>query len=150
MPTIYIDADACPVKAEVVRVGERHGVEMIFVSNAWMRLLEGPLIKRRIVDAGPDAADDWIAENVIAGDVVITADIPLAARAVKAGASVIAPDGKRLTGANIGMAIAMRNLMTDLRAANTTQTYNAAFTPRDRSNFLQALEQVVSAARRRR
>ena len=108
--TIYVDADACPVKDEAVRVAERHGLDIHFVSNAFMRLPEGPLIHRVVVAEGPDAADDWIAERIEARDIAVTADIPLAARCLKKGAAVIGPTGKPFTEAGIGMALAMREL----------------------------------------
>lgn len=149
MPTtLYIDADACPVKDEAVRVAERHGLVIYFVSNAWMRLLEGPLIKRVVVSDGPDAADDWIAERAGKGDVVVTADIPLAARCLKAGARVIGNTGKPFTEAGIGMALAMRDLSRHLRETGESKGYNASFTRQDRSQFLQAFEQAVQAAKR--
>ncbi len=149
MPTtLYIDADACPVKDEAVRVAERHGLEIHFVSNAWMRLLEGPLIKRVVVTDGPDAADDWIAERIAKGDIAVTADIPLAARCLKAGARVISPTGRPFTEAGIGMALAMRDLSAHLRETGESKGYNASFTRKDRSQFLQVLEEAVQAAKR--
>ena len=107
---IYVDADASPVKAEVVRVAERHGLIVHMVSNSWMKLDDSPLIKRVMVPDGPDAADDWIAERVGASDIVVTADILLAARCLKAGAQCIRPIGKPFTEANMGMALAMREV----------------------------------------
>ena len=107
---IYVDADASPVKAEVVRVAERHGLTVHMVSNSWMKLDDGPLIKRVMVPDGPDAADDWIAERVGASDIVVTADILLAARCLKAGAQCVGPTGKPFNEANIGMARAMREM----------------------------------------
>ncbi len=149
MPTVfYIDADACPVKDEAVRVAERHGLEIHFVSNSFMRLPQGPLIKRVVVSDGPDAADDWIAERAAKGDIVVTADIPLAARCLKAGASVIGPTGKPFTEAGIGMALAMRDLSRHLRETGESKGYNANFTRQDRSRFLQALEEAVQAIKR--
>ena len=149
MPTtLYIDADACPVKDEAVRVAERHGLEIHFVSNAWMRLLEGPLIKRVVVTDGPDAADDWIAERIAKGDIAVTADIPLAARCLKAGARVISPTGRPFTEAGIGMALAVRDLSAHLRETGESKGYNASFTRKDRSQFLQVLEEAVQAAKR--
>jgi uncharacterized protein YaiI (UPF0178 family) len=145
---IYVDADACPVKDEAVRVAERHGLAIHFVSNAWMRLPEGPLVKRVVVSDGPDAADDWIAERAGKGDIVVTADIPLAARCLKAGASVIGNAGKPFTGAGIGMALAMRDLSRHLRETGESKGYNSGFTRADRSRFLQALEEAVQAIRR--
>jgi uncharacterized protein YaiI (UPF0178 family) len=145
---IFVDADACPVKDEVLRVAERHGLVVHMVSNSWMRLADHPLIRRVVVQEGPDAADDWIAARVGKGDIAVTSDIPLASRCHKAGARVIRSDGKVLDDASIGMAVAMRNLMQDLREANQMQTYNAGFTKADRSNFLQALETAVQALKR--
>ena len=146
--TLYIDADACPVKDEAVRVAERHGLVIHFVSNAFMRLPEGPSIKRVVVSDGPDAADDWIAERAGKGDIVVTADIPLAARCLKAGARAVGPTGKPFTDAGIGMALAMRDLSRHLRETGESKGYNAGFTRHDRSRFLQALEQAVQAIKR--
>ena len=142
-PIIYVDADACPVKEEAVRVAERHGLEIHFVSNAFMRLPEGPLIKRVVVAEGPDAADDWIAERIGARDIAVTADIPLAARCLKQGAQAIGPTGKPFTQAGIGMALAMRELSAHLRETGESKGFNASFTRQDRSRFLQALEEAV-------
>jgi uncharacterized protein YaiI (UPF0178 family) len=146
--TLYIDADACPVKDEAVRVAERHGLAVHFVSNSWMRLPQGPLIQRVLVSDGPDAADDWIAERAGKSDIVVTADIPLAARCLKTGARVIGPTGKPFTEAGIGMALAMRDLGRHLRETGESKGYNASFTRQDRSRFLQALEEAVQAIRR--
>jgi uncharacterized protein YaiI (UPF0178 family) len=145
---IYVDADACPVKAEIVRVAERHGLTIHMVSNSWMRLDESPLIKRAIVNDAPDAADDWIAERVTASDIVITADILLAARSLKAGAKCIGPTGKPFSEANIGMALAMREMQKHLRETGESRGFNPAFTPRNRSQFLQALEQAIQAGKK--
>ena len=150
MSRIYVDADACPVKEEAVRVAERHGVEIVFVSNAFMRLPEGTLVKRRIVPEGPDAADDWIAAEIGARDVAVTADIPLAARCLEAGARVIGPTGKPFTTATIGTALAMRDFSRHLRETGESKGYNASFTKADRSRFLQALEEAMQAIRRGR
>jgi uncharacterized protein YaiI (UPF0178 family) len=146
---IFVDADACPVKDEVVRVAERHGLPVVFVANAWMRLPEGPLVERVLVQDGPDAADDWIAERIGPEDIAITADIPLASRCLKAGAQAIGPTGKPFTNASIGMALAMRELMRDLRETGAVSGVNAAFTRNDRSRFLQALEAAVQTIKRR-
>lgn len=146
--SIYVDADACPVKDEVLRVAERHGWQVFMVSNSFMRLPAHPLITRVVVEEGPDVADNWIAERAVQGDVVITSDMPLAHRCFKAGARVIRSDGKILDDGAIGMALAMRNLMQDLREANQMQTYNAGFTKADRSKFLQALETAIQAIKR--
>jgi uncharacterized protein len=148
MIEIFVDADACPVKDEAVRVALRHGLVIHFVSNSWMRLPESPLVRRVVVPDGPDVADNWIAERVGRGCVVVTADIPLAARCIRVGARVTNNTGKPFTEANIGMVLATRNLMQGLREANVAQTYNAGFTKADRSQFLQTLEQMVQDVKR--
>jgi uncharacterized protein YaiI (UPF0178 family) len=145
---IYVDADACPVKDEVIRVAERHGLMVHFVANSWMRLPAGPLVKRVVVDDGPDAADDWIAERAGIQDIVITQDIPLAARSLKAGALALGPAGKRFADDNIGMALAMRDLNAELRETGVIRGRNPAFTKADRSKFLQALEQALQDIKR--
>jgi len=141
--SIYVDADACPVKDEVVRVAERHGLRVFMVSNSWMRLPISACISRIVVAEGPDAADDWIAERLGAWDVAVTADILLAARCLGAGARVIGPNGKPFDAQSIGMAVAMRDLMGHLRESGEVRGFNAPFTRQDRSRFLQALEQAV-------
>jgi uncharacterized protein len=146
---IYVDADACPVKDEVYRVAGRHQLPVFVVSNSFMRVPQDPLIERVAVAAGPDAADDWIAERADPSAIVITADIPLANRCVKAGAAVIAPNGKTFTEDSIGMALAVRDLMTDLRSAGETTSGPRPFSPRDRSAFLSALDQTVRRMQRR-
>lgn len=148
MTVIYVDADACPVKEEAVRVAQRHGYAIHFVSNAWMRLPDGPNVKRVIVPEGPDAADDWIATRIGKGDVAVTADIPLASRCLKAGARVVGPTGKPFTDATIGMALAMRELQQHLRETGESRGFNASFTRADRSRFLQALEEAVQGIKR--
>jgi uncharacterized protein len=148
--TLYVDGDACPVKEEVVRVAERHGLVIHFASNAFMRLPVGPLIRRVVVSDGPDAVDDWIAERAGKGDIVVTADIPLAARCLRAGARVVGPTGKPFTDANIGTALAMRDLSRHLRETGESKGYSAAFTRQDRSRFLQALEEAVQGIKRGR
>ena len=140
---LYIDADACPVKDEVTRVAERHNFVYHMVSNSFMRLAASPYLRRKIVPGGPDAADDWIVEQITAGDIAVTADIPLAARCLKKGAQVIGMTGKPFTDGSIGMALAMRGLMQDLREAGAVKGYNKEFTKADRSRFLQALEEAV-------
>ena len=147
---IYVDADACPVKAEVLRVATRHGLNIHMVSNSWMRLENSPLINRVIVGDGPDAADDWIAERVGDSDIVVTADILLAARCLKAGAQCIEPTGKAFSEASIGMAVAMREVQRHLRETGESRGFNPAFTQRDRSQFLQALEQAIQVKLRNR
>ena len=148
MIEIYVDADACPVKDEIYRVADRHNLKVYIVSNAFMRLPQSPLIERVLVEEGPDVADDWIAEHASPTDIAITADIPLAARCVRNGVTTISPVGKPFTDDNIGLTLATRNLMTDLRETSNTQTYNAAFSAKDRSTFLQALENAVQALKR--
>jgi len=147
VPAIFVDADACPVKDEAVRVAERHGLPIHFVSNSWMRLPEGPLIHRVVVSDGPDAADDWIMERIGPRDIAVTADIPLASRCLKRGAQVVGPTGKPFTEATIGMALAMRDLSAHLRETGESKGYNAGFTKADRSRFLQALEEAVQRSR---
>lgn len=145
---IYVDADACPVKEEALRVANRHGLAIHYVSNAWMRLPEGPAVHRVVVAEGPDAADDWIAGRIGKGDIAVTADIPLASRCLKAGAQAIGPTGKPFTDAGIGMALAMRDLSQHLRETGESRGFNAAFTRQDRSRFLEALELAVQRAKR--
>jgi uncharacterized protein len=145
---IYVDADACPVKDEAVKVAERCQAIIHFVSNSHMRLPESLLVRRVIVNEGPDAADNWIAERIGADDIAVTADIPLASRCLKAGAQVVGPTGKPFTQAGIGMALAMRDLSAHLRETGESKGYNASFTRADRSNFLQAMDMAVQAIRR--
>jgi uncharacterized protein YaiI (UPF0178 family) len=146
---IYVDADACPVKAEVERVGTRHGLRMYLVSNGGLRPSRNPLVETVIVPDGPDVADMWIAERAGPGDVVITGDIPLAARCVEAGALVLKHTGEALTRDNIGNVLATRDLMADLRAAYPfRQSGGKAFSRADRSRFLDALERTVRSAGR--
>lgn len=143
MREIFVDADACPVKDEVLRVAVRHGLTVHMVSNSWMRLPETPLIHRVVVAEGPDAADDWIAERIGAGDIAITADIPLASRCLKKGAQAIGSTGKPFTGDSIGTALAMRDLMAHLRDTGEITGGPPSFTKADRSRFLSALEDAV-------
>jgi uncharacterized protein YaiI (UPF0178 family) len=147
---IYVDADACPVKDEVYRVAARHRLPVTVVANAFIRVPQQPMIERVVVSEGPDAADDWIAARAASGAIVITADIPLAGRCVKAGAAVIAPDGRVLDDDAIGIALAMRDLMTDLRSTGGVTGGPAPFAPRDRSAFLQSLEQTIRRLQRPR
>jgi hypothetical protein len=144
-PHIYVDADACPVKAEVVKVAERHGLPVVFVANAWLSIARGPRIRMQVVPGSFDAADDWIAEQVVRDDVVISADIPLASRCLKQGARVLGPSGRAFTADNIGNALATRELMADLRAYGIGGG-PPPFGPKDRSRFLEALETVVRLA----
>jgi uncharacterized protein len=145
---IFIDADACPVKDEVYRVAQRHRLTVFVVAGGFIRVPQDPAIERVAAGPGPDAADDWIAQRVTPADVVITADIPLASRCVKAGAVALAPNGRAFTQDAIGMALAMRNLMTDLRSAGDQTSGPKPFTPRDRSEFLSALDQAVRRLQR--
>ncbi|MCA6111926.1 YaiI/YqxD family protein [Bradyrhizobium cenepequi] len=147
---IYVDADACPVKDEVYRVALRHGLLVSVVAGNFIRVPQDPLIERIAAGSGMDAADDWIAERAGYGDIVITADIPLASRCVKAGADVIAPNGKPFTEQSIGMTLAMRNLMTDLRSSGEITGGPRSFSPRDRSAFLSALDTAIRRIQRRR
>jgi len=145
---IYVDADACPVKAEVEKVATRHGLRVFIVSNGGIRPSANPLVETVIVPDGPDLADIWIAERAGPGDVVVTGDIPLAARCLAGGARVIKHNGEPLNAANIGAVLAMRDLMQDLRAADPFRAGGGrAFGPADRSRFLDGLERMVRAAR---
>ncbi|RWX79372.1 YaiI/YqxD family protein [Neorhizobium lilium] len=139
---IYVDADACPVKPEILKVAERHGLEVTFVANSGLRPSRDPMVKNVIVSAGFDAADNWIAERAAAGDIVITADVPLAVRCVATGAQVTGPTGRVFDQTNIGMASAMRDLGQHLRETGESKGYNAAFSPRDRSKFLETLDRL--------
>ena len=147
---IYVDADACPVKDEIYRVAIRHGLPVSVVAGNFIRVPQDPLIERVAAGAGMDAADDWIAERAGVGDIVITSDIPLASRCVKSGADVIAPNGKPFTEQSIGMTLAVRNLMTDLRSSGEVTGGPKSFAPRDRSAFLSTLDQTIRRIQRRR
>jgi uncharacterized protein len=145
---IFVDADACPVKEEAAKVAARHTLVIHYVSNSHMRLPFGDSVKRVVVTEGADAADDWIAEQCANGDIVVTADIPLASRAIKKGAMVISHVGKPFTQDSIGMALAMRDLMSQLRETGEVRGSNPVFAPKDRSNFLQGLENIIQALKR--
>lgn len=143
---VYVDADACPVKAEAERVTTRHGVALFMVSNGGLRPSANPLVRMVYVAEGADAADMWIADRAGPGDVVVTSDMPLAAKCVAAGAQVLRHDGSALTAANVGEALAMRDLMTDLRAADPfRQGGGRGFSAADRSRFLDALDRALRA-----
>jgi len=144
---IYVDADACPVKPEILRVAERHGLEVTFVANSGLRPSRDPMVKNVIVSGAFDAADDWIAERAATGDIVVTADVPLAGRCVAAGAFVTGPTGRLFDKTNIGMATAMRDLGAHLRETGESKGYNAAFSPRDRSAFLETLDRLCRRAK---
>lgn len=148
-PHVYVDADACPVKSETVKVAERHGLAVTFVANAWLSLPRAPRVRMQVVTGAFDAADDWIVAQLEPADIVITADIPLASRSLQQGARVLGPSGKPFTADNIGNALATRELMADLRAYGVGGG-PPPFGPRDRSRFLDALELVVREARRQR
>jgi uncharacterized protein len=145
---IYVDADACPVKQEIYRVAERHQLRVFVVANSPIQVPRDPLVERVTVGAGLDAADNWIAERSDATAIVITNDIPLASRCVKAGARVIATNGRAFTESSIGMTLAMRNLMADLRETGEVRGGPPAFSPRDRSAFLAELDQTIRRLRR--
>ena len=145
---IYVDADACPVKQEVMRVADRHGLAVQMVSNRWLPSADAPNVHRVVVSDAPDAADVWIAEHIGADDIAVTSDIPLAARCLEAGAAALGPTGKPFTEDSIGMALAMRGLMADLRDGGEIKGHNPGFSKRDRSNFLRALEDAIRAKKR--
>jgi uncharacterized protein len=147
---IYVDADACPVKDEIYRVAARHGLLVSVVAGSFIRVPQDPSIERVAAGHGMDAADDWIAERAGKGDIVVTSDIPLASRCVKAGAEVIAPNGKAFTEQSIGMTLAVRNLMTDLRSSGEVTGGPKSFAARDRSTFLSALDQTIRRIQRQR
>lgn len=148
MTALYVDADACPVKAEAERVATRHEIRMYVVSNGGLRPSQNPLVETVIVPDGPDVADMWIAERCGAGDVVVTGDIPLAAKCIEAGARVLKHNGEALTQANIGSVLASRDLMVDLRAADPfRQGGGRTFSKSDRSRFLDTLERLLRAAK---
>ena len=149
MTEIYVDADACPVKDEVVRVAERHQLSVHMVSDGGIRPNPHPLVNTVIVDQGSDAADNWIADRIGTGDIAVTNDIPLAARCIESGASVIRPNGEMLDEQSIGSVLATRNLMSDLRSTGETTGGPRPFSKKDRSNFLDYLERTIQATKRR-
>jgi len=148
MSALYIDGDACPVKAEAERVATRHRLKMFVVSNGGLRPSPNPLVENVIVAEGADEADKWIADRCGPGDVVVTGDIPLAAKCIETGARVLRHDGSAFTRANIGQQLAMRDLMADMRAANPLGAGGGGkpFTKSDRSRFLDVLEREIRAA----
>lgn len=143
MTEIFVDADACPVKEEVMRVAKRHDLQVHMVGNTWMRVGNDPSVNRVVVSEGADVADDWIADHIGPGDISVTTDIPLAARCLEKGARVLGPTGKPFTEDGIGMALAMRELSAHLRDTGEIKGYNPSFTRKDRSQFLQALEETI-------
>lgn len=146
---IYVDADACPVKEEIYKVARRCRLGVTLVANAPMRIPRDEDVRLEIVPAGPDVADDWIADAAGTGDIVVTSDIPLAARCIKKGAHVLNSQGKIFTGNDIGMTLAMRNLLSDLRDLGEVTGGPSAMQPRDRSRFLQQLDTVIRKASRK-
>jgi hypothetical protein len=153
MISLFIDADACPVKQEIYRVAERHAgkgtaLKVFVVSNSPIAIPREAMIERVVVGAGMDEADNWIAERATRGDIVVTADVPLASRCVKAGAEVIAPNGRAFTEDTIGMTLATRNLMDSLRSAGEITSGPKPFQARDRSGFLSALDQAIVRLKR--
>jgi uncharacterized protein YaiI (UPF0178 family) len=144
---IFIDGDACPVKAEALRVAERHGLPVVIVSNGGLRPSRDPMVRHVVVPKGADTADDWIVESVAAGDVVVTADVPLAARLVAKDVRVLGPTGRSFTPESIGMAVAMRDLKQHLRETGEIKGYNPEFKKEDWSRFLGELERVVRRAK---
>ena len=150
MVRIFIDADACPVKDEIYKVAGRHKLMTFVVSNSWLRIPQSPLIEQVVVDDGFDATDNWIAEQVTKGDIAITADIPLADRCLKAGADVLNHNGKPFTNQSIGMNLAMRELNSHLRDTGEISGGNAPFSKKDRSSFLNAMENLIQKLKRSR
>ncbi|MFB9953219.1 YaiI/YqxD family protein [Rhizobium puerariae] len=144
---IYVDADACPVKPEILKVAERHGLEVTFVANSGLRPSRDSMVRNVIVSGAFDAADNWIAERAGVGDIVVTADVPLAGRCVVRGAQVTGPTGRIFDETNIGMATAMRDLGAHLRETGESKGYNAAFSARDRSKFLEVLDRLCRRAK---
>ena len=147
-PVIYVDADACPVKEEIIRVADRHGLVVTLVSNGGLRPSRDPMIRHVVVSKSADAADDWIGAEVKKGDIVVTQDIPLAARCVEKGALVLGNSGREHTPETIGMAVAMRDLKQHLRETGEDRGFNRAFSREDRSAFLQALDRICRRAKR--
>jgi uncharacterized protein YaiI (UPF0178 family) len=146
---IFVDADGCPVKSEVLRVAKRCDLSVRLVANGGVDAPTDPRVERIVVGAGADVADDWIVEHVEPGDVVVTTDVPLAARCVKKGAAVLHPTGREFTEDDIGSALAMRDLLTRLRSEGERTRGPAPFADRDRSQFLQTLDTVVQRGLRR-
>jgi len=147
-PVIYVDADACPVKEEILKVAERHGLVVTLVSNGGLRPSRDPMIRHVVVAKSADAADDWIADNVGTGDIVVTQDIPLALRCVEKEALVLGNTGREHTPETIGMAVAMRDLKQHLRETGEDRGFNRAFSRADRSTFLQALDRACRQAKK--
>ena len=149
MTEIYVDADACPVKNEIYRVAERYGLKVHVVSNSWLNVPRDPRIELVVVSDSFDAADNWIADRASEGDIVITADIPLADRSLKKGAVVIGNTGVPFTTSSIGMALANRELLSNLRAMGEVTGGPRPMSQRDRSRFLSTLDEAIQRMRRR-
>ena len=149
MLRIFVDADACPVKDEIYRVAKRHGLEVTLVANSWIHVPDGFSVELEVVDQGHDAADDWIVDHLETDDIAITSDIPLASRCVKKGAYVLGPTGKPFTEDNVGQAVALRDLLTELRSAGETTSGPAPLQQRDRSRFLQQLDTMIQSIQRK-
>lgn len=147
---IFVDGDACPVKDEVLRVADRHKLPVFLVSNQWLRMTVGPRVQKIVVSEGADEADNWIADNIGPKGIAITADIPLAKRCLDAGAIALGPTGKEFSDENIGIAMAMRELNQHRRETGESKGYNASFTKRDRSEFLQAMEKSIQLLLRKK
>jgi uncharacterized protein YaiI (UPF0178 family) len=146
---IFVDADACPVKQEIYRVADRYNLKVTLVAGSRMRVPDGVRVNLKVVDKGPDAADDWIVENLEADDIVVTADVPLAARCVRRGAYVLGHTGRAFTDDNIGPALATRDLLSELRQLGEITGGPPPFDKRDRSRFLEGLDKAINEIRRR-
>ncbi|KXV38896.1 hypothetical protein AD942_11885 [Gluconobacter japonicus] len=146
---LLVDADACPVKDEIYRVAGRYGLQTLVVANRWINIPQSPLIERVVVPEGPDVADDWIAEQAVAFDIVVTNDVPLAVRCLDKSAAVLRPNGEEIDERSVGMVSAMRDLMHNLRETGTVNTYNPSFGKADRSRFLSALDTLIVRLRRK-
>ena len=147
---VFVDADACPVKDEIYRVAQRYGLKVTLVANSWMHTPQNKFIHLEVVPDGFDAADDWIAEQAGQDDIVITADIPLAGRCLKKGSRVLGPSGKPFTEDNIGSALATREILSELRDMGEIGGGPPPFSKRDRSLFLQQLDQIINAVLKKR
>ncbi|MCK5131375.1 MAG: YaiI/YqxD family protein [Candidatus Sabulitectum sp.] len=146
---IFVDADACPVKQEIFRVAKRYGLKVLLVSNSWMRIPDSSCLELVVVDKGKDVADDWIVEHAGIDDIVISGDIPLASQCIKKGAQVLGNTGRPFTEDNIGNALSVRNLLSDLREQGIVTGGPKPFAKKDRSRFLQALDEIIVKIRRR-
>ncbi|MBX9696979.1 MAG: YaiI/YqxD family protein [Alphaproteobacteria bacterium] len=148
MQDIYIDADACPVKEEIIKVGNRHNLKIYMVSNSGLRRFPGPNIQHIVVSDNADAADNWIVEHIQENDIFITSDILLADRCVKKNAKGLDPTGRQFTSGNIGSTVAMRNLSAHLREIGAISGYNKSFSKKDKSTFLRTLEEIIQSIKR--